>query len=176
MRIDTMNAIDIRLIDADEVPAVIDYVMRARAILFPQLDAALMPDDLAHFAQVYLATGQGRFLVAWRAGQIVGTVGYLPYDQRFAQLHLPRTGTVEVVRLFVSPTARGAGVASALYAALAAQAGVDRVQRLYLHTHPFLPGAIEFWVKQGFTLMDIEADPIWQTTHMSLELAYPVSS
>jgi hypothetical protein len=24
--------------------------------------------------------------------------------------------------------------------------------------------------------MDIEADPIWQTTHMSLELAYPVSS
>ena len=37
---------------------------------------------------------------------------------------------------------------------------------LYQHTHPFLPGAIRFWEKQGFSLTDVETDPVWNTTHM----------
>jgi len=50
----------------------------------------------------------------------------------------------------------------------AEQAGVEC---LYLHTHPFLPGAIAFWERQGFVVIDVEQDPVWQTTHMQLTLA-----
>ena len=165
-----MNAIDIRPAAPDQIPAILDYVMAARASVFPQLDATQVPDDLARFDEVYLASNQGCFLLAWQEGQIVGAIGYLPYDQRFSQLRLPATDIVEVVRLFVSPSCRGAGVAKALYAALLAQAHQAGVATLYLHTHPFLPGAIAFWQKQGFEVIDVESDPVWQTTHMRLDL------
>lgn len=161
-----MNAIDIRPVEPGQVRATLAYVMAARASIFPQLDPAQVPDDLARFSQVYLDGGQGCFLLAWQDGRIVGSIAYLPYDQRFEQLQLLAVGTVEVVRLFVSPTCRGAGVAKALYAALLVRARAAAVRTLYLHTHPFLPGAIAFWQKQGFEVIDVEADPVWQTTHM----------
>ena len=40
------------------------------------------------------------------------------------------------------------------------------VEVLYLHTHPFLPGALEFWQGKGFAVLQREADPVWQTIHM----------
>lgn len=165
-----MSTIAIRPAEPGQVPAIVDYVMAARASIFPQLDATKVPEDLARFDEVYLGDGRGCFLLAWQDSQIVGAIGYLPYDRRFSQLRLPGTDTVEVVRLFVSPSCRGAGVAKALYAALLAQALRAGVGTLYLHTHPFLPGAIAFWQKQGFEVLDIESDPVWQTTHMRLDL------
>jgi GNAT superfamily N-acetyltransferase len=43
-------------------------------------------------------------------------------------------------------------------------------QTLYLHTHPFLPGAIPFWKAQGFVERLAEADPVWKTLHMDKKL------
>lgn len=74
--------------------------------------------------------------------------------------------TVEVVRLFVLPAFRRCGLARELYRALEAMARTEGVEVMYLHTHPFLPGAIDFWLRQGFAVVDVEADPVWQTTHM----------
>jgi len=70
----------------------------------------------------------------------------------------------------VLPAFRGFGLASRLYRALEAQARADEVQMMYLHTHPFLPGAIDFWRRQGFEVVDIESDPVWQTTHLQRQL------
>nr|WP_314526335.1 hypothetical protein [uncultured Pseudomonas sp.] len=47
--------------------------------------------------------------------------------------------------------------------ALAVQAGVEVIS---LHTHLFLPGAIDFWRKREFQVIAVDADPQWQTTHM----------
>jgi hypothetical protein len=40
-----------------------------------------------------------------------------------------------------------------------------------MHTHPFLPGAIGFWQKHGFEIVEQEEDPVWQTTHMQMVLS-----
>lgn len=148
-----------------EIPEVLAFVLEARAELFPKLSAAGMPADLEHFAATYLH-GDGRFLLARQAGRIVGAIGYLPYDARFPQLDYQGLNVVEVVRLFVLPEFRRLGLAAELYAALAALAQAQGVQVMYLHTHPFLPGAIDFWTRQGFEVVDVETDPVWQTTHM----------
>ena len=95
-----------------------------------------------------------------------GAIGYLPYDHRFRQLDYRGQKVVEVVRLFVLPAYRRSGLAGELYRALRELALQDQVQVLYLHTHPFLPGAIAFWQRQGFEIIDVDADPVWQTTHM----------
>lgn len=158
--------IEIAEVRADDIPQVVDFVMLARAQIFPQLDPQVLPDDLARFARVYLESGDAKFIVARKAEQIVGVVGYLPYDYRFPQLTLGTGKTVEIVRLFVLPDCRGAGLAAALCAALEQSARQNGVQILYLHTHPFLPGAIEFWRKRHFEIVEIEEDLVWRTTHM----------
>jgi len=152
-------------VTAADIPEVLRFVLHARAELFPKLSATGMPADLAQFDATYLE-GDGQFLIARDQGRIVAAIGYLPYDGRFPQLNYHGRKTVEVVRLFVQPAFRRFGLAGELYRALEALARADGVAVVYLHTHPFLPGAIDFWLRQGFEIVDVEADPVWQTTHM----------
>ncbi len=157
--------ISIRAVKAADIPEVLSFALQARAELFPTLSATGMPHDLAQFEAVYLQGG-GQFLIARADGQIVAAVGYRPYDGRFPQLDYRGCKTVEVVRLYVRPAFRRLGLAGQLYRSLEALAREAGVKVVYLHTHPFLPGAIDFWRRQGFEVVDVEADPLWQTTHM----------
>ena len=159
------DPLGIRPVAADDVSQVLAFAQQARAEMFPKLSDAGVPNDLAQFEATYLQ-GDGRFLIACHDGQIVAAIGYLPYDNRFPQLNYQGRKTVEVVRLFVLPAFRRFGLAAALYRALEATAQAEGVEVMYLHTHPFLPGAIDFWLRQGFEVVDVEADPVWQTTHM----------
>ncbi|AIR90922.1 GNAT family N-acetyltransferase [Pseudomonas cremoricolorata] len=154
---------------AEHIEDIVEFVNCARKDMFPKLARSPMPTDLLDFAGVYLH-GQGHFLTARADGALVAVIGYVPYDHRFAQLDYRGLKVVEVVRLFVLAQYRRGGLAAALFAALREQAQRMGVQCLYLHTHPFLPGAIEFWQRQGFAIVDIEPDPLWQTTHMLLPL------
>lgn len=151
---------------ARDTAAILDFVLRARAQIFPMLDPDVLPADLAAFEQVYVNGDDGHFLIARDNQQIIAAVGYVPYDHRFPQLDYQGRKTVEIVRLFVDPAWRNAGLASRLFQALREHAQLNAVEVLYLHTHPFLPGAIGFWEKHGFVTVDIESDPVWQTTHM----------
>ncbi|MFK9007417.1 GNAT family N-acetyltransferase [Pseudomonas pergaminensis] len=159
----------IQAVTAADIPEVVRFVLQARAELFHTLSATGMPADLADFEAIYLH-GDGRFLIARDEGQIVAVIGYLPYDGRFPQLNYHGRKTVEVVRLFVLPAFRRFGLAGELYRALETQAKAQRVAVMYLHTHPFLPGAIDFWLRQGFEVVDVDADPVWRTTHMQRTL------
>ncbi|WP_329610988.1 GNAT family N-acetyltransferase [Pseudomonas sp. KNUC1026] len=71
-----------------------------------------------------------------------------------------------MVRLYVQPNLRRAGLGSALFERLQQHAEAGGVRQLYLHTHPFLPGAVGFWERQGFHTLLAEAEPVWQTHHM----------
>lgn len=153
-------------VQSTESEEVIEYIMGARAQIFPTLNQTALPPDLAGFKEAYLESGKGQFLVARKGNEIVATIGYLPYDHRFPQLDYSGLKVVEVVRLFVSPDQRGLGLAARLYESLRRLAVVGGIDVLYLHTHPFLPGAISFWQKHGFETVDVEDDPYWQTTHM----------
>lgn len=97
---------------------------------------------------------------------MLGSIACRAYDQRFAHVRYPDQRVVEVVRLYVAPALRRQGLARALFLALQAHALDQGVQMLYLHTHSFLPGAIDFWRRIGFKLLGVDDDPVWQTTHM----------
>lgn len=100
-------------------------------------------------------------------GGVVGSIACRAYDQRFGHLNLGSHGVLEVVRLYVAPEFRRQRLARALFLALKTHALAHGVQTLYLHTHPFLPGAIDFWQSMGFRLLCVDDDPVWQTTHMT---------
>lgn len=158
----------------DEISELVAFVMAARAEIYPMLDSSshseLAERELANFQKIYLDHPDGAFFTARANGALVATAAYVTYNHRFPQLGLEGKRIVEVVRLYVSPVWRRAGVASRLFAALRENACQAGIERLYLHTHPFLPGAIRFWERQGFRILDVEDDPIWKTTHMALGL------
>ncbi len=166
----TTSRIEIARASTADIDEAIRFVMAARAEIFPMLDKSVLPTDLQRFAETYVQGEAGAFWLARCAGDIVAAVGYLPYDHRFAQLDYRGVRTVEIVRLFVAPALRRTGLAARLFRHLREHAVSQGVEMLYLHTHPFLPGAVRFWERQDFEVVDVEADPVWQTTHMQLAL------
>ncbi|WQF80679.1 Putative GNAT domain, acyl-CoA N-acyltransferase [Colletotrichum destructivum] len=161
---------------ADDMAEIAELTNKARAEMFPHLGpewrAKRAETDAAIFEKTFFDHPQGAYLIARSAGKLIATIGYQHYDHRFLGLDL-RAGddVVEVVRLYVDPDWRRGGLASKLVAALVHSAREAGMKQLYLHTHPFLPGAIKFWERQGFTLLRVDVDdPVWQTTHMSRSL------
>lgn len=156
----------------DDIPAIVRFTRAARTDMFPMLDTLSHDEhadrELANFQRTYLNHPDGAFLIAQINGVLVATIAYVPYDYRFPQLSLGKGRIVEVVRLYVDPAFRRTGLASQLFAALVKTAWGRGIEKLYLHTHPFLPGAIRFWEKNGFSIIDVEDDPVWHTTHMRL--------
>jgi GNAT superfamily N-acetyltransferase len=103
-------------------------------------------------------------------GPIVGVVGFVPFDARFPSLPPLPASTVEVVRLYVAPAYRRCGLAAALFGALRASAEEGGSECMYLHTHRFLDGALQFWQKVGFELVEERVDGGWRNLHMVMRL------
>ena len=150
-----------------ELHKVQDFLQKARIAMFAGRSNTLeIPPDLCHFEETYLS-GSGCMLAALDSEQRVqATIACRDYDGRFPQLNFRQLKVVEVVRLFVASEFRRSGVGGALLDSLKLHAQAQQVQVLYLHTHPFLPGAVDFWQTQGFEVIDRETDPLWQTIHM----------
>lgn len=158
----------------DEIPAIVHFTKIARTSMFPKLDTISHSQhadrELAAFQQTYLDHPDGAYLVARVDGVLVATIAYVHYDYRFPHLHLGQERAVEVVRLYVDPAFRRTGLASRLFLALEETARQQKIEQLYLHTHPFLPGAVSFWEKHGFRVLDVDDDQVWRTIHMRLLL------
>jgi GNAT superfamily N-acetyltransferase len=130
------------------------------------------PDHIA-FKSTY-SHPNGRLLVASiPTKEIAGIIAYRKYDGRFRQPELAFDNVakvVEVVRLFVQPELRGQRIATSLIKALMEMAREDSVDIMYLHTHPFLPGAQYLWQKEGWRVVVREEEEPWFTIHMRRDL------
>jgi GNAT superfamily N-acetyltransferase len=161
--------IHISLVEDYHVFEVLPYVMEFRRQLYPLLDPLIIPKDLVNFEQNYLQSSTGAFLQArTKGGKLIGAIGMMPYDYRFPHLDIDKETTVEVARLFVDPEYRRTGIATRLFSELATIAKQKNIRRLYLHTHPFLPGAYNYWLQQGFELMKSCYEGTYPTFHMEL--------
>ena len=146
------------------------FALQARADMFGDRFApGSIPADLANMQAVY-GEGTGCLLIARSGTEIVGCIAYRAYDHRFPALDFSGRRVVEVVRLYVRPDHRRQGLAGLLFGDLKRHAVAQGIEVLYLHTHPFLPGAEVFWKQHGFNEDARETDPVWQTIHMSQTL------
>ncbi|KAF5702464.1 GNAT family acetyltransferase [Fusarium mundagurra] len=169
-----MSNITIQQATHDEIPAIVDFITKARAEMFPFLDQSssdqMAQTELDIFKDRYLDHPQGAFLTAYSDGRLIATIGYVAYDGRFSHISLEPEKVVEILRLYVGPEWRRVGLASRLFETLVKTAQQSGVEQFYLHTHPFLPHAIDFWKRRGFSIITVDKDPVWQTTHMKRSL------
>ncbi|PKV63516.1 GNAT family N-acetyltransferase [Pontibacter ramchanderi] len=169
--------IQIKAVEKERIPELVRYVMDFRKELFPMIDHSQLPPDLARFEAAYIEDRYAAFLIATDlSGAIVGTIGMRPYDHRFKHLNYKGQLTAEVQKLYVEPSLRELGLGTLLFNGLKEEAERKGIETLYLHTHPFLSGAREFWSKQGFQLVCQDETPVYQTIHMDLQLKAAVEA
>lgn len=164
-----MKDIQITAVGLPQVDEVVAFVRKTREELFPNLDKDRLPADLLEFEATYINDEVGVFLTARDTQQrIVAAIGMLRYDGRFPFLAVPQAGTVEIVRLYVEPAYRRIGLAATLFDRLMQLADERAIQTYYLHTHPFLPGAVDFWKHCGFCVLAEKKHAEFETVHMTL--------
>lgn len=163
----------IKQVQEDEVVQAAEFMKAIRKELFPMLKHNTLPVDMLHAADYYIDRNDAALFAAINEeGNVLGTIGYLPYDHRFPDLQhfYARTKTTEVVRCYIDSEYRRLGIGSALYKTALRSICAAGYQKIYLHTHPFLPGGIPFWKALGFEERLTEQDPVWKTLHMDKKL------
>ncbi|MDC4605167.1 GNAT family N-acetyltransferase [Acinetobacter baumannii] len=157
-----------QLVGKSDYTSAVEFALYTRELLFPEIYHGQIPQDLQNFEQHYVHDPLGCFITVKDKNRIIGTIAYRAYDHRF-DLNLP-SNTVEVVKLFVLPEYRRNGIATQLCDMLFSYAKNNEISTLYLHTHPFLPAAEEFWTLQGFEVIQREWIDTYDTIHMSKSL------
>ncbi|MFC9709763.1 GNAT family N-acetyltransferase [Paenibacillus sp. NPDC056933] len=155
-------------IQEHQMNAAIDFAMRVRREVFPMIDHERLPADLEQFREHYLDSADAVFLVAvMEDNRIVGSIGILPYDGRIEAIagRYPSQSAAEIVKCYVDSEYRRYGIGSLLVNELEKVVRDMQYTTLYLHTHRFLPGAVDFWKRQGYVFICEQQDD-WQTVHM----------
>lgn len=155
-------------LQAHQIDDAIDFAMRVRREVFPMMDHTKLPVDFEQFREHYLDSDGAIFLVAMTGdANIVGSIGILPYDGRIVAVEgrYEAQSAAEIVKCYVDPAYRRFGIGSMLVKELENMVKDMHYTTLYLHTHRFLPGAVDFWKRQGFTVISEQEDD-WQTVHM----------
>ncbi|MDX8045827.1 GNAT family N-acetyltransferase [Gracilibacillus sp. S3-1-1] len=163
----------IKQVDKDNAGPVVEFMKALRKEVFPMLDKQPLPADIVQFHDYYMNRNDAAvFAAISEEGKVLGTIGYLPYDNRFADLwHLyTETKTTELVRCYIDSQYRRQGVGTALYQTALASIHAAGYDKIYLHSHPFLPGGIPFWKSLGFEERLAESDPVWNTLHMDKKI------
>lgn len=172
-KLNTIQSFMIRRVSKDNYSQVMDFIIRLRKELFPMLSQEDVPKDLVCFEEYYHNQDDAALFAAFLLnGYVVGTIGVLPYDGRFNQLQqfYGNTSMAEIVKCYVDFNYRRLGIGTRLYKTALDFSRSAGYEDLYLHTHPFLPGAIPFWKAKGFRSRIVEDDPIWNTIHMDKKL------
>lgn len=99
-----------------------------------------------HLPVLFAQTPRSAYFVAERAGEVLGGGGIFPTTG------LP-ADTVELVKLYLLPPARGRGVGKALIARCLEAARAAGYARVYLETTEELTQAIPLYEKLGFTYL-----------------------
>ncbi|WP_342551531.1 GNAT family N-acetyltransferase [Paenibacillus sp. FSL R7-0652] len=158
----------VRPVQSHEIEEAIEFAMRVRGEVFPMIDPSVLPKDFQQFTEHYLHREDAVFLIA-RLGEagIVGSIGIVPYDGRIEVIkgRYSDNAAAEIVKCYVDPAYRRYGIGSLLVQELGRIVTKMRYTTLYLHTHRFLPGAVDFWERQGFTFIAEEQNE-WQIVHM----------
>lgn len=163
-----INKITIDKVRPEQMNEIIDYVLNVRKGLFPMLDHSVIPWDILKFEETYYNNTLGEFLQARnQEGKLLGVIGMMEYNHRFQHLDYPYDKVVEVARLFVEPECRRLALGTQMVKELNQIAINKGIELMYLHTHPFLKGAYEFWLNQGYGLDKKCIESKFETIHMS---------
>ena len=128
--------------------------------------------DIIDMEKYYLEPGKNNFFMAQHntTGELMGTIGIRAYDKKFQlkNVYTPET-TAGIWRVFVDRTWRRNGVASALVRIGENFCREKGYEKIYLHTHKSVTGALDFWLSNGYQIVEDTGNEL-KTVHMDKKL------
>lgn len=128
--------------------------------------------DIVKLDEYYIYPKRNNLFVAYyENGDIIATIGVRAYDKdfpEFRQLYSKDT-TSSIWRLFVDNRCRRCGLASKMFSIAENFVNKEGYDKIYLHTHKNLEGALEFWSKMGFVVV-LDANDKLETVHMDKKI------
>ncbi|MDJ0366604.1 GNAT family N-acetyltransferase [Hymenobacter sp. H14-R3] len=113
-----------------------------------------------HLPTLFQSTPRSAYFVAEADGEVLGGGGIFPTE------NLP-TDTVELVKLYLRPAARGRGVGKALIDHCLQAARANGYARVYLETTDELTQAIPLYERLGFTYLTA---PLGDSGHFGCQI------
>jgi len=156
-----------RLGDSDIQPAT-EFAFKMIKEVYGRGINPVWDHDLLNFEEVYIKTPGNTFLAVFAENdKIVGTLAVRRYDGRVQVLEgfYDLKATAELAKCFVDKRYRRNGIGSLLLKEAEKFCKRFGYKLIYLHTHTYLPGALEFWQSQGFKAR-LDEGSSRQTVHM----------
>ncbi|MCL6559090.1 MAG: GNAT family N-acetyltransferase [Firmicutes bacterium] len=168
------SQVSVREITKDEIGAAFQFIRDNYRKLYKSDFNPRMHYKILSIEEYYLKPVDCALLAAFNTdGEIIGVITVEPYDDRIPVLRsiYDPGRTAELSRCYVDKRCRRAGIGSMLFEEAQLFCLMNGYQVLYLHTHQFLPGALEFWQSRGFVVR-IEAGDEHGTLHMDKSLYF----
>ncbi|HIU64003.1 MAG TPA: GNAT family N-acetyltransferase, partial [Candidatus Avacidaminococcus intestinavium] len=125
-------------------------------------------DDVWGLGDTYIKPQRNQMWAAFSPnGQVVGTIAVCTYNNRFEELQgrYPEGLAAEVGRCYIAESLRRQGLGAKLLQSAEQFVREQGYTFMYLHTHHFLPGGYNFWLKNNFVVtMDIGGS--YELVHM----------
>ena len=168
----TCTGIVVRSAAGDNAPEVAEFAIRSIKEVYGREISPEWDRDLLNFRKVYLETPGNTFLTAYAGDdKIVGALAVRRYDGRIRILDgfYDLKATAELSRCFVDKQYRRNSIGSLLVKEAERFCKSSGYRLVYLHTHKYLPGALNFWQSQGYMVRVDEGGP-QQTVHLEKAL------
>ncbi len=117
-------------------------------------------DATDHLFELFQATAQSSYFIAEKEGIVIGGAGIFPSNG------LPE-GTCELVKMYLSPAARGIGLGRMMINKCIDIAVEKGFTAMYLETMPELKKAVSIYEKFGFVSLN---GPMGNTGHTGCEI------
>jgi len=155
-----MQSLDIRPIQPGDNPILANIVRSSLAEFGANKPGTVYYDDTTdHLYELFQQSGSVYF-VAVLDNVVVGGAGIYPSNG------LP-TGICELVKMYLSPSARGIGAGKKLIAKCVEFASENNYHSIYLETMPELKKAVSVYEKLGFQYLD---GPMGNTGHFGCDI------
>ena len=155
-----MQSLDIRPIQPGDNPILANIVRSSLAEFGANKPGTVYYDDTTdHLYDLFQQSGSVYF-VAVLDNVVVGGAGIYPSNG------LP-TGICELVKMYLSPAARGIGAGKKLIAKCVEFASENNYHSIYLETMPELKKAVSVYEKLGFQYLD---GPMGNTGHFGCDI------
>ncbi|MCW3092527.1 MAG: GCN5-related N-acetyltransferase [Ferruginibacter sp.] len=141
-----MNNLVIREIEPPDNAALAQIIRSALAEFKANKPGTVYFDESTDHLHELFATGKGIYYVAVADGNVVGGAGIYHTDGL-------ENDTVELVKMYLSPGARGKGIAKMLMKQCLEAAGNAGYKKVYIETMPELIVAIPMYEQFGFTYL-----------------------
>lgn len=129
--------------------------------------------DIINMEKYYLEPENNNFFMAihHNTKKIIGTIGISAYDKDFPLLKrfYDTKTTASLSRVFVDKPYRRNGIASALVKCGEKFCKEMGYEKVYLHTHKTVPGALDFWISNNYRIVK-DTDNDLKTVHMDKKL------